>query len=677
MSRSVMLVPVGKSDGLFVATNGLVKALQDNGVKAVAFRPLDACKNICDKECAQSYSISKCEAVKYLSQGKKSELVEAILGNYYRLIKDSGADVVVVEGVVADKFNQNEINSAICHAVDGDIVAVSMGKCQKAMALVKIALSYFGNAANTRFLGGILLNSDAPRDAKGQKKLVLAGHQNGGCGGKECGCHKPAQAPAAEACSADGQGCGCTPLAVIPYCCKNYAYRASDLAGFIDGTLAGDSNARACTVVFDAEAAGDHDLLITNKVPAQTKAAIVVLCDGVQGTAGKATICAKASVWAVAETLGSLPAFLLKDDTERAQGVAEYAAPCFNQLLIDTLKAAKDNEYPLMSPEAFRFKLTELARAANKRIALPEGDEPRTVCAAARVAAAKIAVPVLYGKKDKILEVAAQQGVSLDEGVEFIDPDEIRENYVDRLVELRKKKGLTPDQAREFLKDNVFLATMMLERDEVNGLVSGAVHTTANTIRPALQVIKTAPGASLVSAIFFMLMEEQVYVFGDCALNLNPNADELAQIAIQSADTAKAFGIDPRVAMVTYSTGTSGKGPDVDLMTEATKKAQELRPDLNIDGPLQYDASVMPDVAAQKAPNSKVAGKATVFIFPSLSTGNTVYKAVQRSANVVAIGPMLQGLNKPVNDLSRGALVDDIVYTVAITAIQAGQKDAQ
>ena len=278
-------------------------------------------------------------------------------------------------------------------------------------------------------------------------------------------------------------------------------------------------------------------------------------------------------------------------------------------------------------------------------------------------------------EKDAILAVAKEQGVSLDEGVEFIDPEDIREKYVPRLVELRKSKGLTEEDARALLQDNVFLATMMLEANEVHGLVSGAVHTTANTIRPALQVIKTAPGASLVSAIFFMLMKEQVYVFGDCALNLNPDADQLAQIAIQSADTAKAFGIDPRVAMITYSTGKSGKGPDVDLMTEATKKAQELRPDLVIDGPLQYDASVMADVAAQKAPGSKVAGKATVFIFPSLSTGNTVYKAVQRSADVVAIGPMLQGLNKPVNDLSRGALVDDIVYTVAITAIQAGQQD--
>ena len=668
MSRSLMLVPAGKANGLFVASLGLVKALENKGVKAAIFRPLDACKNAA-KDCCCNYSISNCEAVKYLSQNQKSELVEAVLANYNRLLKDTQADVIVVEGVVTDKFDQNSLNAAICHALDADICVVSMGKCKKAMALVQIALSYFGKAGQERFIGGLLLNHDAPRDAKGQKKLVLAGNQDG----QACSAAK------GEACSTSegGAACSCTPFAVIPYDCNNYAFRASDLASFIDGTLVGDGAVRGCNIVFDAEAAQEHDVLLTAKVPQETKAGIVVLCDGVTGNAGKATICTKASVWAVAETFSSLPPMLLKDDTERAERAGAFAAPLFDNALLDFLATPVNKEFPLMSPAAFRYKLTELARAANKRIALPEGDEPRTVCAAARVAASKIAVPVLYGKKDAILAVAKEQGVSLDEGVEFIDPDDIRENYVARLVELRKSKGLTEDQARDLLKDNVFLATMMLESNEVHGLVSGAVHTTANTIRPALQVIKTAPGASLVSAIFFMLMEEQVYVFGDCALNLNPDADQLAQIAIQSADTAKAFGIDPRVAMITYSTGTSGKGPDVDLVTEATKKAQELRPDLVIDGPLQYDASVMADVAAQKAPGSKVAGKATVFIFPSLSTGNTVYKAVQRSANVVAIGPMLQGLRKPVNDLSRGALVDDIVYTVAITAIQAGQQDQQ
>ena len=214
---------------------------------------------------------------------------------------------------------------------------------------------------------------------------------------------------------------------------------------------------------------------------------------------------------------------------------------------------------------------------------------------------------------------------------------------------------------------------MMLQMGQVDGLVSGAVNTTANTIRPALQLVKTAPESSLVSSIFFMLLPEQVLVYGDCAINPDPNAEQLADIAIQSADSAAAFGIPPRVAMISYSTGSSGQGADVEKVTKATQLAKAKRPDLIIDGPLQYDAAIMENVAKKKAPNSPVAGKATVFIFPDLNTGNTTYKAVQRSADLVSIGPMLQGMNKPVNDLSRGALVDDIVYTIALTAIQATQ----
>jgi phosphate acetyltransferase len=212
---------------------------------------------------------------------------------------------------------------------------------------------------------------------------------------------------------------------------------------------------------------------------------------------------------------------------------------------------------------------------------------------------------------------------------------------------------------------------MMLKLNQVDGLVSGAVNTTANTIRPALQFIKTAPDSSLVSSIFFMLLPEQVLIYGDCAINPEPTAEQLADIAIQSADSATLFGIPPRVAMISYSTGSSGKGEDVEKVAKATELAKAKRPDLIIDGPLQYDAAIMENVALQKAPQSPVAGKATVFIFPDLNTGNTTYKAVQRSADLVSIGPMLQGLNKPVNDLSRGALVDDIVYTIALTAIQA------
>jgi phosphate acetyltransferase len=238
------------------------------------------------------------------------------------------------------------------------------------------------------------------------------------------------------------------------------------------------------------------------------------------------------------------------------------------------------------------------------------------------------------------------------------------------LLELRKNKGLTEVVAKQELKDNVVLATMMLQLGQVDGLVSGAVNTTANTIRPALQLIKTAEGSSLVSSVFFMLLPEQVLVYGDCAINPEPTAEQLSDIAIQSADSAIKFGIEPKVAMISYSTGSSGFGADVEKVAKATKLAQEKRPDLIIDGPQQYDAAIMENVAKKKAPNSPVAGKANVFIFPDLNTGNTTYKAVQRSADLVSIGPMLQGMRKPVNDLSRGALVDDIVYTIALTAIQ-------
>ena len=227
------------------------------------------------------------------------------------------------------------------------------------------------------------------------------------------------------------------------------------------------------------------------------------------------------------------------------------------------------------------------------------------------------------------------------------------------------------------LQDNVMLGTMMLRLGEVDGLVSGANHTTANTVRPALQVIRTAPDYNLVSSVFFMCLPQQVLVYGDCAVNPDPNAEQLAEIAIQSAESATAFGIPPRVAMISYSTGASGAGADVEKVARATELVRAQRPDLLVDGPLQYDAASVESVGRKKAPDSPVAGKATVFIFPDLNTGNTTYKAVQRSANVISIGPLLQGLARPVNDLSRGALVDDIVYTIALTAIQAAQVTEQ
>ena len=271
------------------------------------------------------------------------------------------------------------------------------------------------------------------------------------------------------------------------------------------------------------------------------------------------------------------------------------------------------------------------------------------------------------------MKKAATLGLKLDSGIEIINPRESQkfEDYVNTYYELRKHKHYTMDNAQDRMQDTIYYGTMMIYKGEADGLVSGAVNTTQHTIRPAFEIIKTKPGINNASSIFLMCLKDRVLVYGDCAIIPIPTAEQLSDIAITSADTAKNFGIDPYIAMLSYSTGKSGKGPEVEKVREATEIARGKRPDLPIEGPIQYDAAIDPDVARIKLPNSKVAGKATVFIFPDLNTGNNTYKAVQRSSGAIAIGPIIQGLKKPVNDLSRGCLVEDIVYTIAITAIQA------
>lgn len=325
-------------------------------------------------------------------------------------------------------------------------------------------------------------------------------------------------------------------------------------------------------------------------------------------------------------------------------------------------------------PDIFQQQLMARAQQAQKRIVLPEGAEPRTLQAANICAARGLAECILLGDKKEILAAAQKINVQLHDKIVILESAAISEKYVQPLFALRRAKGLTEDEARKQLADNVMLGTMMLKLDEVDGLVSGAVHTTANTIRPALQIIKTVPGCNLVSSIFFMCLPEQVLIYGDCAINQKPTAEELADIAMQSADSAVTFGFPARVAMLSYSTGTSGTGADVEVVRAATEIVRQKRPDILIEGPIQYDAAIDPEVAQLKLPQSKVAGKATVFIFPDLNAGNIAYKAVQRSTRILCIGPMLQGLQKPVNDLSRGCLVEDIVFTIALTAVQAVKK---
>ncbi|MFK8911040.1 phosphate acetyltransferase [Streptomyces sp. YS-3] len=325
-----------------------------------------------------------------------------------------------------------------------------------------------------------------------------------------------------------------------------------------------------------------------------------------------------------------------------------------------------------VTPMMFEHELLEQARADRRRVVLPEGAEERVLRAADVLLRRDVCDLTLLGDAEAIRKKAADLGIDVTR-CEIIDPhtSELRRRFAERYAELRAHKGVTVELAYDVVADVNYFGTLMVQEGLADGMVSGSVHSTAATIRPAFEIIKTKPGASVVSSVFFMCLADKVLVYGDCAVNPDPDAEQLADIAVQAAATAARFGVDPRIAMLSYSTGTSGSGADVDKVREATKLVREARPDLRIEGPIQYDAAVEPSVAATKLPGSEVAGQATVLIFPDLNTGNNTYKAVQRSAGAVAVGPVLQGLRKPVNDLSRGALVQDIVNTVAITAIQA------
>ncbi|MBU8817696.1 phosphate acetyltransferase [Mycolicibacterium goodii] len=324
------------------------------------------------------------------------------------------------------------------------------------------------------------------------------------------------------------------------------------------------------------------------------------------------------------------------------------------------------------TPQMFTYQLLDRARADRKRIVLPEGEDDRILKAAGRLLRRGVADLTILGEENQIRSRGAELGVDLSAAT-VLDPrtSDLCEAFAQQYAELRKHKGITLDQAREIIVDVSYFGTMLVHNDMVDGMVSGAAHTTAHTVRPAFEIIKTLPDVSTVSSIFLMCLEDRVLAYGDCAIVPDPTAEQLADIAISSARTAAQFGIEPRVAMLSYSTGTSGTGADVEKVRAATDLVRERDKTLLVEGPIQYDAAVEPSVAKTKMPDSEVAGRATVLIFPDLNTGNNTYKAVQRSAGAIAIGPVLQGLNKPVNDLSRGALVEDIVNTVAITAIQA------
>jgi phosphate acetyltransferase len=708
MSNKIMLIPVGYNVGLTSVSLGLLHAFEQTGIAVGHFKPISQpSQNIIHRKGQPIESISLSQNSKSISlsyfeekmaNDGHDEVLEEVVENFN--VFEADQQIIIIEGLSPTTRHPyaSRINFAVAKALSADIVFVASpngDSCEEFNDRIKVSSGIYGGIKNKQVIGCIINKVNAPdQDEVGffPREETLEEPED------------------------------ITPwknlpifkdpsfnlLAIIPWDIDLLAPRMKDICHYLSAKVinAGEmEHRRFRSVAFCARSVGNlmgylvpgrliitpgdrTDIIIATCLSALngTKLGGLILTNGFEPSEKIWALCQQAldagltvlsvpwDTWQTSRHVMNFHPEIPKDDVQRLEKIKQQVADSFDNKWINGVASNvnnHENDNYLLSPPAFRHKITRLAQSANKLIILPEGADIRTIKAAAICCERKIARCQLLGDKEEILRIADQQGINLPENLLITDPDVVRENYIEPLVELRKNKGLTAVVARENLQDNVVLATMMLKLNQVDGLVSGAVNTTANTIRPALQFIKTAPDSSLVSSIFFMLLPEQVLIYGDCAINPEPTAEQLADIAIQSADSATSFGIPPRVAMISYSTGSSGKGEDVEKVAKATELAKAKRPDLIIDGPLQYDAAIMENVALQKAPQSPVAGKATVFIFPDLNTGNTTYKAVQRSADLVSIGPMLQGLNKPVNDLSRGALVDDIVYTIALTAIQA------
>jgi len=709
MPKIIMLIPIDQEAGLSSVSLGLLRALEQHRMTSAYFRPVaqDTQDVVPGNMTKHLVGLNSCAdiipsfSVNHLNNLLRSEqlnfFLEEVIDRIESHIARCPGDIIVVEGAYpADNLpGAQQINEALAKTLGADVVLVASQGNEK---IIDIRTRVEGAYATMRGLksqiSGVIVNKYIVPDDDGRPSSV-----------QDALLHRAVNISNSSVIQILSTGAiqvrGC-----IPACKELTLLRTVDIARRLGASIinSGDMMTRRIREIVFCGHALPHmvdyyrpgallvttadrldiiasaslaatagiefgALLLTGQPPVSIN--IESLCSKAMKS-GLPVLSIKKDCWQVSQKLAEMETGLAVDDSARIRNTSHYIASYIDWEWLESLKHAPDRRLP-QSPSYFRYTITEMARRTMQRIILPEGEEARTIKAATICAARRLATCILLGKPERVRRIAEQSGCKISTNIIIIDPDSIRDQYLDRLITLRAGKGMTEAKAREKLMDPNYLGTMMLENDDADGLVSGAEHTTAMTLTPPLQIIKTAPGVAGVSSVFFMLLPDRVLVYGDCAVNPCPDARQLADIAIQSAQTARTFGIEPRVAMISWSTGESGQGSSVDKVREATRLARQKSPGLLIDGPLQYDAAVVGSVAKTKAPDSPVAGNATVLIFPDLNTGNTAYKAVQRSADVVSIGPVLQGMRKPVNDLSRGALVDDIVYTIALTAIQAQQ----
>lgn len=712
MAHTFFIAPTTVNTGLTSLSMGLFRSLDRLGLRVKFLKPIAPMEGEdhqgrsvrlihCATDQTPTRPMTLKAAQRLMSQGEKDRLLEEVVAMHRESAKD--ADVILVEGLEPDRSEHYtaRLNIEMAKTLDAEILLATapFGRSPEQLREhVELSSALFGGLENPKLLGVIVNKINAPLDPKRVLPSGVPGTDKA----------KPKIQPKIDI--EDYRVFTSEQfktLGLIPWKQSLVAPRTADIAQYLGAEILNEGElsqrrvrrislcARTVPNIVDALTSdtlivtpGDRvDIMIASAMAATKGVPLagILLTSGFKPDEKVMQLCDQAfksglpvlhvddDSYETASSLIKMDPAVQPLDSERVDMTMHHMA---DHIDAEWLKARLGVKQDVrLSPAAFRYQLVQLARQANKRIVLPEGEEPRTLQAAAICQKRGIARCVLLGKPETVMQVAATHAIKLPPELEIIDPEILIPEYVAPMVELRKHKNMTAPMAEAQLEDTNVLGTMMLAMGRVDGLVSGAVNTTANTIRPALQLIKTAPNSQIVSSVFFMCLPDQVLVYGDCAVNPDPNAEQLADIAIQSAHSAQALGIEPKVAMISYSTGSSGTGSDVDKVREATRIAKEKCPELLIDGPLQYDAATTATVAKSKAPNSPVAGQATVLVFPDLNTGNTTYKAVQRSANVISIGPMLQGLRKPVNDLSRGALVEDIVYTIALTAIQAAQID--
>lgn len=696
MSRILLMVPTGHGVGLTAGSLGLVDALRRDGVDVGFCKPLAQPRVRGageDRSTALITLTSGLRPPKPIAAGQverrlSENALDALMEEAVAVAEPvvAGHEVVILEGLVpgVELVYAGLVNLALAKAFDADVVLVGAATSDAPLPAdpaehlaesMAIAAQSYSAGEHDRVIGAIVNRlADTGAEAVGVLRTALAQR-------------------------------GLLLAGAVPFRPELTRPRLRDIVADLEITVLnkGESERRVKEVLIGAQAVpgilpllrdgalvivpGDrHDVILSACLAAMngTRLAGLLLTIGIEpdprvwqlcraaADTGLPVLLTRGYSYETATRVHAVDPEVPVDDAERAGLVMSTVSESLDRDWLATLPTA--THVSRLSPPAFRHRLVTAARLAARRVLLPEGTEPRTLQAAARCSELGVARCVLLAPPAEVAGAAARLGLRLPADIEIVDPAQISERHVEALVAARRHKGMTAQMARDRLGDPITLGTVMLSLGEVDGMVAGAVHTTAETLRPALQVLGTAPGAALVSSIFFMCLPDEVVIYGDCAVNPDPDAAQLADIALQSAASARAFGIEPRVAMISFSTGTSGSGTDVAKVSEATRLVRERDPSLVVDGPLQYDAAAIASVARSKAPDSPVAGHATVFVFPDLNTGNTTYKAVQRSADVVSIGPMLQGLAKPVNDLSRGALVEDIVYTIALTAIQAAQQ---